>query len=117
MKRYNSNKSMAISIHKDEWDNANLLTLLDRMTKLPDEITSKYIYIPVDNVTNELFKYSHCFDWISGTIRLCYNDTHVANRNYRTVIDEGDENTPPTYEYINWQEMTDIMLVGEDAEI
>jgi len=65
-----------------------------------------------DNPPNELFKYSDCFNWINGSVRLWHDNKPVTRSNYRTLIQDNEEEFH--YEYLNWQEITNVKPIIED---
>ena len=120
MKRYNAVK---LQLHEDEWDNADLLSFLYPKLSVEEAIEGNesgdgifWYDTEFEPLNHELFKYSHCFDWIlnkngnDGNSKLWYNGEKVTISNYRTAvyIGDGEEMRLDHYDCINWEEMTDI---------
>jgi hypothetical protein len=61
-----------------------------------------------DHPPKELFKWVNDFVILRGATYLWHDGIHVNRDTYRTVIEEGTEDTPPVYSYLNWEDMTDV---------
>ncbi len=113
MKRYN-----AFTIEVTNWENADFWELLSEMTDesclydQPNFNKDGIFWFNSSDVTSELFSYSECFNWLSGSVNLWYNDESVTKANYRTVISGEDEEVE--YEYLDYNLMTNIAPISDE---
>lgn len=115
MERYNA---IQIRLNDNQWDNADLITLLYKITtpkdvvfnEVPELKLDDIFFIETDNIIKDLFRYEGCFEWINGTVKLWHSDIHVTKENYRTKvydIEPTEENEGEYhYTYTNWYHMT-----------
>jgi len=114
-------RANAFTINVKNWSNSDFWQLLSEHSKedvlfniQPQFKTDGIFWF--DDVPKELFKYSECFNWLHGSVRLWCNGVHVTKENYITMIEEGTETTPPKYSYTNWEGMTSIPPVSDETE-
>lgn len=120
MERYNATKTCTIHVNDDQWDNADLITLLYKitdpkeivLTEQPDFKVEGVFFIEPSKVPKDLFKHKGEFTWLFGSVKLWYNDEPVTKENYRTVISgEDNDGSDTTYIYLDWEKVTDIAPV------
>lgn len=115
----------AFTIEIIDWDNSDLWYLLSEMIgedclfDQPNFNKDGIFWIDPDNVSKELFKFKGCFNWLSGSVRLWYNEKPVTRLNYRTPIyvGEGEEMVLDHYDYINFEDVTDVPPIVEEELI
>jgi len=123
------NREHAVQIrpNDDQYDNADLITLLYHMTspvdivfnEVPEIKKDSIFFIESNRVVKELFQFSDCFDWINGGVHLWTNEKPLTRFNYRTKIWDvkptEDKEGEFHYEYLPLSEITDIPPITEEA--
>ena len=105
----------AITIEVTDWSSSDfwkLISDLDNEGCIYDQPEFKKDGIVwFEQIPMEMFKFSHCFNWLRGSSNIWHNDIPVTKLNYRTkVIDvkskEDCMDEVFHYEYIPYIEMT-----------
>ena len=117
----NRENAVQIRPNDDQWDNADLITLLYRITndkeivfnKVPQLKLDDIFFIETDRVVKDLFKHEGCFRWINGSVKLWHNEEKVTRFNYKKNIGEDEE---VVYEYLNWEDMVENPPILEVVE-
>jgi hypothetical protein len=111
MKRYN-----AFTIEVTDWGNSDLWQLLsetlgeDCLFDQPDLKKDGVFWL--EEVPKELFKYSKCFNWLSGSAKLWLDNEPVTRFNYRMPIFKCEEFNG--YDILDYKLMTDIAPITEE---
>jgi hypothetical protein len=111
MDRYN-----AFTIEVTDWSNSEFWKLLseisgeDCLFDQPDLKKDGIFWL--ENIPKELFKYSDCFNWLSGSVHLWIDEKPLTRFNYRTAVYENEE--LDHYDYIDFSKLTNIAPIVEE---
>ncbi len=130
------NRLIAFTIEIPEWENSDLWNLISELIRdkgKPSQAQSesclfeeqpqikkdKVIWIAPGDVPLELLKYADCFNWVENLANIWHNGNRVTKDNYRIrVVDiEPTEENPEGafhYDYIPWEEMTNIKPIQKE---
>ena len=80
--------------------------------------SQRYNVFWLEHVPKEIFKFSACFDWLKNNVKLWYNGENVTMHNYRTAVyvGQGEDMVLDHYNYLNWEEMTDVAPIQKTEE-
>jgi len=121
----NRRNAVQIRPNDDQYDNADLITLLYHMTspvdivfnEVPEIKKDSIFFIESSRMNKELFKHNGCFEWLNGSVGIWHNEKPVTRFNYRTAIPNENEEEEVIYTYLNWEDMTDVAPIQEDPLI
>ena len=118
-------RANAFTIEVTDWGNSDLWQLLSELQDesclfdQPELKTDGIFWFK--NVPKELFQFSDCFNWLSGSARLWINEEHITRFNYRVKVwdvEPTEENEGEFhYEYLDYNLITDIAPIVEEELI
>lgn len=116
-------RANSFTIELIKYPSSELGALLDSITGegskgLQPEL-KKYDILWLENVPKELFNFVEYFNWLSGSVKLWLDEKPVTHLNYRTPIyvGEGEEMVLDHYDYINFEDVTDVPPIVEEELI
>lgn len=112
------NRYKAFTIKILDWSNSEFWELISKSVNegclydQPNFKTDGVVWFEPNNVPNKLFKFSHCFNWLSGSVRLWIKDKPLTVLNYRTAHINKDESV--SYTYVDYNLITDIAPITKE---